>query len=290
MVRQGVNAIILEPVDSVAEAPAINAAGQGGRPGHPRRHPARPQHAVRRRRLVPEPGPGRRRRPRHHQEGQHRHRQGHRGERERRRAVQPGARRPEELPEHPRRRDALRQLGRGHGEDRGRPVHRLTPAAPGRRHPGRRHDGGNRGGVPGGRPQGPDDRRRRVLRRRPVLVAGPQVDVQDRRRLLQRVSRAPTRTSTSRSGCSTTRARSTTSWRCRHPPSRTPTSPRTPSPACRSARRPRSAARSPRGATTPAWTSTSTLTGAATAELGRRAWSHASAGLRPRRRGTQPPA
>jgi ABC-type sugar transport system substrate-binding protein len=32
MVRQGVNAIILEPVDSVAEAPAINAAGQAGVP------------------------------------------------------------------------------------------------------------------------------------------------------------------------------------------------------------------------------------------------------------------
>jgi ABC-type sugar transport system substrate-binding protein len=32
MVRQGVNAIILEPVDSVAEAPAINAAGKAGVP------------------------------------------------------------------------------------------------------------------------------------------------------------------------------------------------------------------------------------------------------------------
>ena len=32
MVRQGVNAIILEPVDSVAEAPAINAAGMAGVP------------------------------------------------------------------------------------------------------------------------------------------------------------------------------------------------------------------------------------------------------------------
>src|ERR1700730_2782132 len=32
MVRQGVNAIILEPVDSVAEAPAINAAGKAGLP------------------------------------------------------------------------------------------------------------------------------------------------------------------------------------------------------------------------------------------------------------------
>ena len=32
MVRQGVNAIILEPVDSVAEAPAINTAGQAGVP------------------------------------------------------------------------------------------------------------------------------------------------------------------------------------------------------------------------------------------------------------------
>jgi ribose transport system substrate-binding protein len=32
MVREGVNAIILEPVDSVAEAPAINAAGKAGVP------------------------------------------------------------------------------------------------------------------------------------------------------------------------------------------------------------------------------------------------------------------
>jgi ribose transport system substrate-binding protein len=32
MVRQGVNAIIVEPVDSVAEAPAINAAGKAGVP------------------------------------------------------------------------------------------------------------------------------------------------------------------------------------------------------------------------------------------------------------------
>jgi ABC-type sugar transport system substrate-binding protein len=32
MVQQGVNAIILEPVDSVAEAPAINAAGKAGVP------------------------------------------------------------------------------------------------------------------------------------------------------------------------------------------------------------------------------------------------------------------
>ena len=32
MVSQGVNAIILLPVDSVAEAPAINAAGKAGVP------------------------------------------------------------------------------------------------------------------------------------------------------------------------------------------------------------------------------------------------------------------
>ena len=78
MVRQGVNAIILLPVDSVAEAPAINAAGKAGVPVILADTPPL-QHAVRSRRLVAEPDPGRRRRPGHHQDGQHPDGQGHRG-------------------------------------------------------------------------------------------------------------------------------------------------------------------------------------------------------------------
>ena len=42
-------------------------------------------------------------------------------------------------------------------------------------------------GVRGGGPEGPADRRRRVPGRRPVVVAGAQGDLQDVRRVLQRL-------------------------------------------------------------------------------------------------------
>ena len=169
---------------------------EGGRARHPGRHSARPRQQLRGLGLDPEPGPGGRRRPRPDPEGQHRHRQGHRGQPERRGALQPEDRQPEELPRHPRRGDALRQLGRGHGQDRRLPVHRLAPAAARRRPPGRRHDGRGRAGLRGQRPEGPGDRRRPVRRRRPVLVAVSQATATRPWAAASTDSRAPTRTST----------------------------------------------------------------------------------------------
>ena len=141
MVRQGINAIILLPVDSVAEAPAINAAGKAGVPVILADTPPAAEHAVRGVRWS---------------QNQVEADAGALG------LIQKGnivivngiAGNQNDVvlynqkiadlkycPEHPRRGHALRQLGPGHRQDGGVPVHRLAPAAARGRHPGRRHDG-----------------------------------------------------------------------------------------------------------------------------------------------------
>ena len=143
MVRQGVNAIIINPADSVAESPAMEAAGKAGVPIILADVPAGARLEVPDVHVDAEPGRGRRRHARDHQEGRHPDRPRRRGQPERQGAVQPEGRRPQELPRHQGRVGAVRQLGQRHREERRVAVPGVAPAAA----RGRPQDGGMFAGV-----------------------------------------------------------------------------------------------------------------------------------------------